>query len=224
MRKIGVVDGNTLGIVVSSDEKWMAVTSLANRNITVYKVDDGTVVRTIGSYGSGPAQFRDPVKLCFVAGSNNLLVCDYSNDRVQELTLEGGFVRAIAVETWPYSVATNGELIVVGKYTSGAGNKVVVFRYGSGEKVREFAADGPRAGEVDFACGIRFTPDNRHIIVVEWDNKRLSMFTVEGAFVKHIGVRLLVGIAPFASVLVAKSLWLMRMVIACIFSHQTAAR
>ena len=62
-------------------------------------------------------------------------------------------------------------------------------RYSDGALVRSFAAAGARTGRIGGHCeGIRFSPDGAHIIVAEHYNYRLSMFNVNGEFVKLVGV------------------------------------
>lgn len=43
-------------------------------------------------------------------------------------------------------------------------------------------------GELCGSCGIRFSPDGGHILVAESSNKRLSLFTLAGEFVRRVGV------------------------------------
>jgi tripartite motif-containing protein 71 len=63
---------------------------------------DGALVRTFGTAGSGPGQFRlggrTPVAGGGIAAAGDaLLVADTFNDRVQQFTLDGRFVRTIGV-------------------------------------------------------------------------------------------------------------------------------
>ena len=82
-------------------------------------------------------------------------------------------------------------MIVVGN-GRGNGNAVEVYDYASGALLRGFGSDGAAAGQIGSQCeGLRirrrFRPDGKHVIVAEHSNQRLSLFTLEGAFVKHIG-------------------------------------
>jgi len=116
---------------------------------------------------------------------------------VQEVTFSGVHIRYIGagvLRDCIYGIACNDELIVVTKYGYATRNRVFVFNYSTGELLRQFAALGNGDGQIAQSTGVRFTPDNQHIIVVDTsNNKRLSMFTVDGVWVKHIGVGVLGG-------------------------------
>ncbi len=60
----------------------------------MHELPSGAVVLTFGSSGSEPLQFNSMLRVCF-AVNGNLIVTDYGNKRLQEVTLEGGFVRCI---------------------------------------------------------------------------------------------------------------------------------
>ena len=68
--------------------------------VEVYDLDpqatsaSATYVRTIGSQGSGNAQLYTPERLVFTP-SNSFLVADAGNNRVQELQLDGTWVREV---------------------------------------------------------------------------------------------------------------------------------
>ena len=51
-----------------------------------------------------------------------------------------------------------------------------------------FGSQGTGPGQIgQYASGICFTLDGAHLLVAEHDNSRLSLFTAEGVFLKHIG-------------------------------------
>ena len=91
-------------------------------------------------------------------------------------------------------LAANGELIAVGKDDGdsqtrmGSNGRILLFRVASGELVRRFGDWGEEEGQLGKCEGLRFTPDGRHIVIAECrPNNRLSVFTVEGAFVRCVG-------------------------------------
>ena len=49
-----------------------------------------TFLYKFGEKGNQDGQFNSPCGMC-LDGSNNLLVCDYFNDRVQQFSLDGRF-------------------------------------------------------------------------------------------------------------------------------------
>jgi len=163
--------------------------------ITVYSTVDGSETVSFGGNGAGPGRFKRPMKLC-ITPRDTLLVADFGNKRVQEVTFSGVHIRYIGEGVFRgdiYGIACNDELIVVTKFIGAMPNRVLVFNYSTGELLRQFAAYGSGDGQIgQHPTGVRFTPDNQHIIVVDiLYNKRLSMFTVDGVFVKHIGVGVL---------------------------------
>ena len=187
VKTIAVINSSKYGMAVSPDEKWLVVADCSKQAVVVYELSSGAVVRTIGGPGNGPCQFNSPYRLCF-APNSNILVCDRGNGRVQELTTEGAHVRSIAVSSqYPCSICCDGSVIVVGRNSSAGRCQVEVYDYKSGTLLRSFAPYGSAAGQVHYAWGVRLTPDGKHVLVAEHGNQRLSLFTLEGAFVKHIG-------------------------------------
>ena len=79
--------GNT-GIAVSPDGAHMAISNSEKHTVSVFSLPIGTHERTIGSRGNGQLQFDGPGKLCFNA-AGNILVAEWGNRRVQEVTVAG---------------------------------------------------------------------------------------------------------------------------------------
>jgi len=181
-------DGGNWGMALVGDH--MAVSNEYTHTVTVYDIGTGEDVRAFGGKGTGPGQFSWPQSLCGLP-NGNLLVADQVNMRVQEVTLAGGHVRFIGVgkiDAPIAGLATNGELIAVGKVDFDSNGRILLFRVASGELVRRFGDCEEAEGQLKYCDGFRFSPDNRHIVVAEGDpNHRLSVFTVEGAFVRCVG-------------------------------------
>jgi len=185
------------GIAVTRDGSQLAVSNSYTHVITVYDTVDGSETVSFGGKGSGPGQFNRPFKLC-ITPRDTLLVADCGNQRVQEVTMAGVHVRYIGVGLFGdgiCGITCNDEHIAVTKFIGATPNRVLLFNYSTGELLRQFAALGSGDGQIgQHPTGVRFTPDNQHIIVVDtFNNKRLSMFTVDGVWVKHIGVGVLGG-------------------------------
>jgi len=184
------------GIAVTRDGSLFAVSNAGTNMITVYSIVDGSETVSFGGNGAGPGQFKQLSKLC-ITPRDTLLVADYGNQRVQEVTFSGVHIRDIGVGVFGdciYGIACNGEHIAVTKFMGATPNRVLVFNYSTGELLRQFAALGSGDGQIAHSTGVRFTPDNQHIIVVDtYYNSRLSMFTVDGVFVKHVGAGVLGG-------------------------------
>ena len=130
-----------------------------------------------------------------------LLVCDCSNHRVQRLSLTGEDLGSFGLHKqhkWQSirSIAAHGDLVAIGASdhcASPVNPAIHVHDLRTGEFIRSFASifrgGGGASGCIgDYPPGIRFSPDGSLILVTERDSPRLSLFTVEGQFVKHIGI------------------------------------
>ena len=180
------------GVAISPDGAHM-VASHDDCTLSVYSVPVGEHIRTFGSKGTNKGQFKYPAKLCFSV-TGNVLVAEFANKRVQEVTLTGAHVRFVGVgvideDIW--GIAANAELIVVGKWGGTSNNRVMMFDAASGALTRAYGDCGDAPGQLMKYCsGIRFAPDSRHIVVAEGNGNgigRLSVFTLAGEFVRCIG-------------------------------------
>ncbi len=189
-RTLAITAGAKYGLVVTPDARFLAVSHYNEHKLRVYRVEaDGTatLLHTVGTKGSGPNQFNNPFKMCLTP-AGNLLICEYSNNRVQELTgpgeAEPQHVRFIPVGG-AFTIALYGDTLAVGT-TRGT---IQLLGYTSGALIRSIGSSGSGRGQISGDCdGLRFTPDGQFIVVAERKNNRLSMFAVSDCgFVKHIG-------------------------------------
>lgn len=107
---------------------------------------------------------------------------------VQEMTLAGAYVRAIGegdLDCPVYGVDTSPELLLVCGLSSI--EQVFLFDLASGAHLRSLGPTGPAAGQLAGSRGLRLTPDGAHILVAEYNNNRLSFFTLTGEFVRCMG-------------------------------------
>lgn len=104
------------------------------------------------------------------------------------MTLAGVHVRTIGagiIDGEVSCVAVSADLIAAGTYEG----KVFLFDFASGELLRSIGEEGEAEGELTSCFGIRFTPDGGHVLIAEFSNNRLSLFTsTTGAFVRCVGV------------------------------------
>lgn len=125
---------------------------------------------------------------------------------VQEMTVVGSPVRTIGKGAFDDSVlciAASQKCIA-----TGLANKVVLLDIVSGVQIRSFGAYGSAQGQLNCCSSVRFTPEGDHLLVAENGNKRLSLFSVTGDFVRAIGVGVINGpvdldFAPNHDILVA---------------------
>ena len=145
-------------------------------------------VCVIGRWGSGPAEFRLPRRLCFT-DDDTIIVCDNTNNRVQQLTVAGEYLSSFIVGM-PVSVAVHGDLVAVG--TLDGHMKIHLHSLATGTLIRKFGSRGLGPGQIHcYASGIRFTPDGAGLLVAEHGNVQLSLFTSRGVFQKQICAGLL---------------------------------
>lgn len=125
------------------------------------------------------------------------------------MTWAGEHVRSIGVgviDGAMYAVTANPQLVAVGAMTGT--EQIFLFDLGSGDLVRSMGTIGGGVGSLYGVRGLRFTPDGAHILVAEYNNDRLSLFTLTGEFVSCIGFDVLrwpsdVDFAPNGDILVA---------------------
>jgi hypothetical protein len=125
-------------------------------------------------------------------GIDTLLICDWGNDRVVEVTASGLFLRAIALKkysgVWGIAYCGVGDVIAVSLCEAYA---VVLLEYQSGAVKPEVTIGsgfrGSGDGQLWRPYGVTFTADGRHILVADWGNDRVSKFTAaSGAFIAHV--------------------------------------
>ena len=170
-------------MTVNANGSMMAVSYLDLDQVHVFQLRPSLErVCVIGREGTGPAEFELPRRL-FFTDDDTILVCDHNNNRVQQLTGAGEYLSSITVRM-PFSIAAHGDMVAVGTTAS----PIEIHSLATGELIRRFGSLGDGPGQIGgWATGIRFTPDGSCLLVAEWRNPRLSLFTVDGVFMKHIG-------------------------------------
>jgi hypothetical protein len=145
--------------------------------------DPPIIVGTAGTAGSAHGELNYPVSACFVHRNDvdTLLICDYGNNRVVEVTARGEFMRAIVVDSGPWGVVERDGAIAVSLSDA---HTVVLLQYESGAVKAEVTIGSGTAGD---AVGVAFTADGRYILVADYFNDRVSKFSADsGAFVAHV--------------------------------------
>lgn len=167
----------------------MAVANYASNTITLYGLPSGDEIVTFGSRGSGCGQFGSPARLTF-AGSDHtqLLISEWENRRLQEVTLTGEHIRFLApgrYETGFNGVTTNN-VVVAAVLPRDPEHKIVVLDYVSGDVLTAFGRDGSQPGHLSLCGGVKISADGLQVFVAECDNKRVSVFTIGGDFQRII--------------------------------------
>jgi tripartite motif-containing protein 2/3/tripartite motif-containing protein 71 len=143
------------GVCANAD--IVVVSEVSRYRITVLKRSDGTIIRRMGSQGSGDGQLSSPQGLCFMSLDTNVAVADNTNDRVSVFGVDGTFARHVGVGVLksPLGVACSAfdELVV-----ADAGNRCVRLFSVSGELLKSFA-EGSQISGVAIHGGIVFAHD-----------------------------------------------------------------
>jgi len=180
-------DEHPWGMAVNADGSMMSLSYTNLDQVHVFQLSPSFErVHVIGCRGDGPAEFNSPGGACFMP-DNTVFVCDFGNNRVQRLSLAGDMINSFTVQA-PESIAVHSDLIVVGN-TAGW---VEIHNAFTGELIRCFGSRGDGPGQIGtVATGVCVSPDGTNLLVAEYTNPRLSMFTVDGVFIKHIAVGIL---------------------------------
>ncbi len=185
-----VVKSLNNGVAVSRDGCTLLVSDShsGSHAIHVFGVADGSRLRVIGGAGDDPLQFRYPCQV-WVASDDFVFVADAGNNRVQVLTPHLDFHGFVGVGqlSSPVGVCANAVVVVVSEHGFDA-HRVSVFDRSDGALVRRFGSKGSGDGQLNWPQGLCFMSGHRHVAVADRRNDRVSVFSVEGEFVRHVGV------------------------------------
>jgi DNA-binding beta-propeller fold protein YncE len=180
------------GIAVTLDGLHLIVSDYRSHSISVYSMDSGGCISSFGCFGSKPGQFKYPFRIC-ATPRGTILVSECGNGRLQEVTITGEHVRFIGEARHfdyesVYGLCMQGDLVAVGKHGSSTDGRIVLFSYSSGALIRKFGSYGFGEDQMANVFGLSFTPDEKHILIAN-RTSLLSMFSVDGAYVKTFGTR-----------------------------------
>jgi DNA-binding beta-propeller fold protein YncE len=175
-------------VAVSRDGSTLLVSDCdgGSHAIHAFSVADGSRLRVIGSWGDGPLQFMYPGQV-WVASDDFVFVAECGNKRVQVLTPRLDFhaiVGAGQLDT-PGGVCADDAVIMVSERDA---HRISVFSRGGAALLRRFGSHGSGEGQLNWPRGLCFMSGHRHIAVADCYNDRVSVFSVEGEFVRHVGV------------------------------------
>ncbi len=181
------VSSRANGMAVSRDGSTLLVSDAhgGSHAIHEFRVADGSRLQVIGGAGTRPLQFKGPRQV-WIASDDFVFVAELSNDRVQVLTPRLDFHCFVGVGQLhhPVGVCADGAVIVV----SEEAHRISVFSRCDGALLRRFGSEGGGDGELNRPQGLCFMSGHRHIAVADFYNRRVSVFSVDGEFVRHVGV------------------------------------
>jgi hypothetical protein len=177
------------GVAISRDGSTLLVleTRGDSHGVHAFCVHTGVHLRTIGSRGDGPLQFKRPCQV-WVASDDHVFVAEWDNNRVQILTpREFDFHSFVSVGQLrgPVGVCANDDNIVVSEVDT---SRISVFWRGDGALLRRFGSEGYGDGQLQSPRGLCFVSRNCCIAVADCYNYRISVFSLEGEFIRHVGV------------------------------------
>jgi DNA-binding beta-propeller fold protein YncE len=177
------------GMAVSRDGSTLLVSDHTGGSHAIheFRVADGSLLRIVGEKGRGPLQFMNPRQVS-VAPDDFVFVADCNNSRVQVLTPRLDF-HAIVGEghvRCPHGVCADDAIIVVSE--ADPSHRISVFKRGDGALLRRFGSQGTGDGQLYDPTGLCFLSGGSHVAVVDGHNHRVSIFSVDGEFARHVGV------------------------------------
>ncbi len=176
------------GVAVSRDGSTLLVSDQGGGSHAVheFRVADGSRLRVIGGAGAGPLQFKNPRQV-WVASDDFVFVADSGNKRVQVLTprLDFHAFAGVGELSSPKGVCANDAVIVVSEEDA---HRITVFKRSDGAFFRRFGSHGSGDGQLKHPHGLCFMSGHRHVAVADCNNHRVSVFSMEGDFVRHVGV------------------------------------
>lgn len=156
---------------------------VAQNNEVVEYGSEGTLIRELGSYGSGEGQIKEPHGLA-VNESGDVWVVDEGNSRIEEFTEEGVFIRAAGSHgsddgqfLYPEGIvmAALGDLWI----TDAADHRIEKFS-GEGEYLGSVSLSSADVGEGAPGLALGASGD---LLVVDQENDELKEITDAGEYV-----------------------------------------
>jgi DNA-binding beta-propeller fold protein YncE len=124
-----------------------------------------------------------------------VFVADCSNDRVHVLTPTLDFHGFVGVGQLrePVGVCASADVVVIAVVMSESdpGHGIQVFDRHDGALLRQFGSYGSGDGQLVSPRGLCFMSGHRQVAVVDSGNHRVSVFSIDGEFIRHVGVGVL---------------------------------
>jgi hypothetical protein len=176
------------GIAVTRDGSLILLTStrITWHGVHVFDGHNYAFVRAVGDYGTGPLQFNFPNQLC-ISCDDHVFVADTYNHRIQVLTPRLDFHGFVGAEqlNLPVGVCADQHTVFVVQRSD---LLVCVFSRDDGALLRRFGSAGNAHDQLDLPHAMCLIGDTRQIAVADHRNRRVSVFSAEGEFVRHVGV------------------------------------
>lgn len=190
-KKVRSYPGNCPSQIAVNQDGKILVSDCYHR-IHLIHPDNGRVVKTVGSRGTGPTQFYFPSGIAFNPRNLKLYIVDKCH-RVQVFNSDLTYFTSFGKEghnlgefSSPNGIAcdSNGRV-----YVSDSGNYRIQVFTASGEYLLSFGREGVNDGEFELPMGIAI--DSRDMVYIsDYGKNCVYVFTSTGQFVKAIRDRL----------------------------------
>ena len=194
---LSVISTTPSNIITGVSRPWgLAVNN--NRELVVAEhtrhclsiVSDDGKKKTLGSKGSGPNQLKHPIGVALSA-TGDILVCEYSNDRIHVFSPTGKSVKCVGTEGSGPLQFSSPRGIAVHPHS----NKVYVTESDS-TRVQilnedltfcsTFGSSGSGNGQFKWPSDISFDSTG-NVYVTDQDNHRIQVFTAYGEYIRQFG-------------------------------------
>jgi len=166
-----------IGLAISSDGSLVVVCNSLLCELSVYQTLDGKCVRSFGCFGTATGEFRGPQGLCMTC-RDTVLVADWNNKRIQELTLEGAYVRSIQLDDATFRVAVHGDVVAV----TTQGSSIRLYSCSTGALIRQIHS----SNDADIWVLLCFTPDGKRLAVTGFHGP-ITVLSVDGQTARRFG-------------------------------------
>lgn len=171
-------DGGIQGMVCDSTG-LLYLSDVDNCCLQVYQSDLGTWMRTVGSKGIGPGQFKMPAALA-VDRFNQVYVVDYSTSIVTVFSKTGAYVRSFGGKGTANGMFNVPRGVAVDKYdriyiADSLNHRVQVFGP-AGEWIYTFGGSGSEIGKFVSPTGLTIDPSSNCLYVADRGNQRVQVF------------------------------------------------
>ena len=181
------------GVAVCDDGTILVVDS--GKHCVAVFTPEGKFTRSVGTFGSGPLQFDEPMGIGIHPITKHIFITEYRNHRIQVLSSDLEFVTCYGSEgsdhgqfirPWDVSFISCGDV-----YIADSGNhRIQVFKYHCMDKkfvfLNVFGEEGRDEGQLNWPSSICVDSENR-VYVTEDHNYRVSIFSHVGKFLKSFG-------------------------------------
>jgi DNA-binding beta-propeller fold protein YncE len=184
------------GVAVSRDGCTLLVSNSngeGRRGLRCYRVSTGSLCASLSLASTLFRPSKQPLQVC-VAPDGVVFVADCGSHRVHMLAPDLSHVGIVGEGQirYPAGVCASTDVVVVCDHGS---HYVRVFRRNDLSPVLSFgghaADDTARDGRLLFPLALCFLHHERDVAVADCGNDRVSVFGVDGTFIRHVGVGVL---------------------------------